>query len=632
MMKHLFFLVVFLLCRCFHAQIIIVGHNQADNAPILNTKIIVNDGSANVQTFDTKKSADFTLKLNFGKIYRVYFQNAQCAQMFMEVLANNIPEDKKGYKMTYEMSIPLVFKNDDSIDTLQFSKPFHKIIFDGKNKMIDDTTYNNNFSRNIFKKEVIDVSVNGKEQEMPSTIAGKILLNNNPKITITNKQVSLLNKNGEVIKTTKTNRFGQFAMAGILASQVSKIKLETKEPDAAAQLFSLVNTKSKTINSAKPTTGNCIYSLKTEEVLALVDNNYNTNIGGKLILTSAGRKKFMAGKTVYLSNKRNTIVKKTTTNSLGTFVFENLKPDNTYFIGMDAKEALGGEQIELLNKDDKFVNTLDTIAGGRRSFKIVSDYNEKFNDISIDDLEMKMSVKAKLYGDNVNNPIGKLKILLLNDTYQVIDSAYTDDFGAFKFKYLPFIKRFYFSAENTDGILDVFNNILVYSSDDNMIKIMTHQKGAKFNYKPIDSEMSRLRDVEVDDPWLDFMGKSNKNNSLNKTIIETILFETNKFELLPQAKEILNKVVLVLNTNKQLKIELSAHTDSKGNDGDNLKLSQLRAKSATDYVSENGIERDRIISVGYGETKIINKCLNTVNCSELEHAQNRRVEFKILEQ
>ena len=73
--------------------------------------------------------------------------------------------------------------------------------------------------------------------------------------------------------------------------------------------------------------------------------------------------------------------------------------------------------------------------------------------------------------------------MLLNDAYQVIDSAITDDFGAFKFKYLPFLKRFYLSAENSNNILDIFSNILVYSKDDNLIKIWnTDIDDMKVNY------------------------------------------------------------------------------------------------------------------------------------------------------
>jgi outer membrane protein OmpA-like peptidoglycan-associated protein len=78
-------------------------------------------------------------------------------------------------------------------------------------------------------------------------------------------------------------------------------------------------------------------------------------------------------------------------------------------------------------------------------------------------------------------------------------------------------------------------------------------------------------------------------------------------------------------------IELSSHTDSRSSDAFNLQLSQKRAKAAVDYLISKGINKNRLIAIGYGETKLLNKCSNDVNCSEEEHAINRRTEFKILE-
>jgi len=628
-----------LVMKCF-SQITIIGHNQINNSKLTNTRIFVKDGQDVVQKLDTKNSSDFMVRLDFGKIYRIYFQNEQSPVMFMEVVANNIPIEKYEYKMVYELNVPFFYKNDEDVDTTVFVKPFHKVVYNNSTKMVDDTAYNNLFLKKIIKSTQVVAETPGvqPQTESPVTIAGRACLNNDLKLSIAKKNISLINKKGVVVKTTKTNRFGAFAFTGIKASDVGKIKIETKSNELNNAQVTILNSQNKNIATAKGTSTGCEISLKDGDVAGLTDNSYTYNIGGKLILSSKNQKKFFANKTVYLSNKHNTVIRKTNTNILGTFVFENIKPDNTYFIGVDSKEVGAGEKIDFLNKDDKLVASLDTLAAARKSIKVNSDYNERFNDISISDDEMRMNVKAKIFGDNTNNPIGKLKILLLNDSYQVIDSAITDDFGSFRFKYLPFLKRFYLSAENTNNILDVFNNILVYSAEDNMIKIMTHEKGTKFNYKPLATEMNTLKEIEIDDPWLEFVNSDQKSNkrsitaSAKKTIIENILFDNNQYELLPQAKEILDKVILVLNTNKNLKLELSAHTDSKGNDADNLKLSQLRAKTAREYIAAAGIDESRLISVGYGESKLINKCANNVACSEVEHAQNRRVEFKILEQ
>ena len=82
-------------------------------------------------------------------------------------------------------------------------------------------------------------------------------------------------------------------------------------------------------------------------------------------------------------------------------------------------------------------------------------------------------------------------------------------------------------------------------------------------------------------------------------------------------------------SNKKFNIELSAHSDSKGGDAYNLKLSEQRANSAKNYIISKGISASRIVSKGYGETKLINNCGNNVICSDDEHAVNSRLEFKL---
>lgn len=640
-MRQFFFIILFsMLSNAWLSQITIIGHNQINNTKLINTKIIVKQGNDILQKLETKNSSEFMVNLPFGKNYRLYFQNELCPVMFMEVNAANVPEDKYAYKMIYELNVQYFFKNDEDVDTTVFIQPFHKVQYNGVTKMVEDTTYNITFAKKIIKSNFSEVKLKeGKQIEQPVTLAGRVCINGDLKLLVVNKSITLYNKKGEAIKSTRTNRAGTFSFTGIRASEVAKVKVETNENDLNNSKITILSTGSKKTFSCTyaPETG-CEVPLKDADVKDLIDKNFNYTIGGKLILSSPGKKKFMANKTIYLSNSRNTVIKKTTSSALGTFVFEDIKPDNTYFIGVDASEVGKGEKVDFLNKDDKFISLLDTVSAARRSIKLKTDFNTVFNDIIISDEEMRMNVNAKLFGDNTNNPIGKLKILLLNDNYQVIDSSTTDNFGSFKFKYLPFLKRFYLCAENTNNVLDVFKNILVYSNEDNMIKIMTHEKGKKFNYKPLSTELSKLKDVEMDDPWLEFVSgkadvKTNQRGLMpKKTIVENVLFETNKSILLPQAKEILDKVILVLNTNMNLRIELSAHTDSKGNDADNLKLSEARAKAARDYIAAAGVEASRIISVGYGESKLRNNCRNNVSCSEIEHAQNRRVEFKILEE
>ena len=79
--------------------------------------------------------------------------------------------------------------------------------------------------------------------------------------------------------------------------------------------------------------------------------------------------------------------------------------------------------------------------------------------------------------------------------------------------------------------------------------------------------------------------------------------------------------------NASLKIEVSAYTDSRGSSDYNMKLSNRRAKSTIDYLVSKGIERSRISGKGYGESNMVNKCVNGVECSEDAHQKNRRTEI-----
>ncbi|MEM1321116.1 MAG: OmpA family protein [Bacteroidota bacterium] len=112
--------------------------------------------------------------------------------------------------------------------------------------------------------------------------------------------------------------------------------------------------------------------------------------------------------------------------------------------------------------------------------------------------------------------------------------------------------------------------------------------------------------------------------------LNNILYDSNKSYIREDAKPDLNKVVQFLKDNKDAKIELSSHTDSRGRASYNLTLSNRRAKAATDYIVAQGIAAARVLGKGYGETKLVNSCADGVRCSEAEHQANRRTEFKVI--
>lgn len=116
--------------------------------------------------------------------------------------------------------------------------------------------------------------------------------------------------------------------------------------------------------------------------------------------------------------------------------------------------------------------------------------------------------------------------------------------------------------------------------------------------------------------------------------LENIYFDVDKSYIRPDAAIELNKLVKIMQDNPGLQIELSSHTDCRATYNYNMALSKMRALSAVQYLASQGIDRGRMVSAGYGESRLVNKCACegkvVVPCTEEQHQQNRRTEFKIL--
>lgn len=112
-------------------------------------------------------------------------------------------------------------------------------------------------------------------------------------------------------------------------------------------------------------------------------------------------------------------------------------------------------------------------------------------------------------------------------------------------------------------------------------------------------------------------------SELNKPIIlKNITFEFGKSQLKESSFAELNKLAAELNANPSYQISLSGHTDNIGQEEDNLKLSEARAKAVAEYLVSKGIAKERITYKGYGSQQPI-----TTNETEQGREQNRRVEF-----
>ena len=108
-------------------------------------------------------------------------------------------------------------------------------------------------------------------------------------------------------------------------------------------------------------------------------------------------------------------------------------------------------------------------------------------------------------------------------------------------------------------------------------------------------------------------------------VLNNLFFPSNKYSLESKSKTELNKLVQFLTLHKGVRIQISGHTDDVGEGPFNLNLSKKRAQAVVDYLTQQGIARDRLTVAGYGETRPVKP-----NDSETHRQLNRRIELKVL--
>jgi outer membrane protein OmpA-like peptidoglycan-associated protein len=136
-------------------------------------------------------------------------------------------------------------------------------------------------------------------------------------------------------------------------------------------------------------------------------------------------------------------------------------------------------------------------------------------------------------------------------------------------------------------------------------------------------------------------------------LIDNIFYEFDKATLTPESATSLNELVQLLENNPNVTIELGAHCDFRGRDAYNERLSQKRAESVVNYLIEHGIDAERLVAKGYGESKpktvlkkltekypflkendvLTEQFINALESEEQQeicHQLNRRTEFRVL--
>ena len=127
-----------------------------------------------------------------------------------------------------------------------------------------------------------------------------------------------------------------------------------------------------------------------------------------------------------------------------------------------------------------------------------------------------------------------------------------------------------------------------------------------------------------------------KPESLNATAkmcdlkFEPVYYDLDKYYIRYKDKVKLDKIVELMNKYPEMILEVASHTDSRASKQYNLILSKNRTKSVVNYLTNHGVDKNRLVPKWYGEIYPVNGCVDGVKCTEEEHQLNRRTEFRVV--
>ncbi|MFY9307592.1 MAG: OmpA family protein [Bacteroidia bacterium] len=463
------------------------------------------------------------------------------------------------------------------------------------------------------------------------TVEGKIVVGPNPNKPFKNEDITLLGDDGKAVATGSTDKDGLFKFDGLEPGKKYMVKLDDVT-DTKIKYYMLDEAERFVRETGIAGTGGkfAFRNLPVDpgEKITIVPEG--VTLAGNLLVGDNSTKP-LANTKVNLVNEKGEIVQTVVTNAFGSFVFTNLPPDNKYLVKVEENDVRLpiNSRVILTNKSGKEMQSTNTTGNGSFTFNFLASDKTSLKQMEVADVDLRIDFKGKFVGDN-KSPIANTVIKLVNEKGEVIQTTKTDQYGAFRFENLPADMKVLLAVDETDPQLKTLKRITLTDNKGDVVKeIKTSEAVYRFSVLP--SEKTKLSAVYVDDPWLKVLKLKNNNipSKENLTIIEKVYYNYGEYKVLPEAAKILDKVINIMEKDSLLVIEISSHTDSRSSKEYNLKLSEQRAAAAVEYIVKNGITRKRISGKGYGESKPMNKCVDGVECSEEEHAKNRRTEFQI---
>lgn len=292
----------------------------------------------------------------------------------------------------------------------------------------------------------------------------------------------------------------------------------------------------------------------------------------------------------------------------GLDVFEAIKSaDNTKY-----KVVNVGKPINSSGDDFGYIVNPETHKGFFASNRTNDDQIYSFVELEPLKVRYDLIVFGKVYDKKHNELLPKTKISLFDANQKKLDDYYTDNAGEYLIK-VP-VGNYHLTYDKVGYLQGLEEVKIIDKEEDQMIEINKY-----LDTDPNASELTTEDNKLITD-----------GSDLTKKLdLKPIYFDFDDTRIKAGSEKELNKIVQVLKDYPSITVDIRSHTDSRGDNEYNLKLSERRAKATVDYLINKGARPNRITGKGYGESQLINKCADGVKCSDKEHQLNRRSEFII---
>lgn len=346
-------------------------------------------------------------------------------------------------------------------------------------------------------------------------------------------------------------------------------------------------------------------------------------IEGKIV---SGSKVPVKGLLIYLRDNLNTVVATQTTDNYGLFKFDKIEEGSTYsfFIDKSCKES----ELLLFNKQDQFLGKYTKTDIGF-IYKLVEADIVQLSQMEDKDPAMQFLVSFKgrmLSVTDKTKPLINQLIELKNSGNQVVQSQKTDNQGNFEFKQIDSKNNY---SIGLPEYISISKTEKVYMANSKNELVREFKKGSdnKFSYKIVPADIHLLSEMNDGDVEMTFSKQQNTNNT-EIVIQDFVYFGLNSFQVSGESKPVLDKIAKIISENTSYKMDIISHTDCRGDKIDNQKLSEKRSEAVLNYLVTKNIEAKRLKSIGMGESKPLNNCIDGSNCIEEEYKMNRRTQFR----